>query len=87
MMYDTVDTVYDCIRIATGVLSTLKIRPERMLKGGWAGGPAVIEPQSAALFAHVCLHVADSCFGRMSIIVHINAHDAGAHHLSCRAVC
>jgi argininosuccinate lyase len=36
MMYDTVDTVYDCIRIATGVLSTLKIRPERMLKGGWS---------------------------------------------------
>ena len=33
MMYDTVDTVYDCVRIATGVLSTLKIRPERMLKG------------------------------------------------------
>lgn len=33
MMYDTVDTVYDCIRIATGVLSTLRLRPERMLKG------------------------------------------------------
>ncbi len=33
MMYDTVDTVYDCVRIATGVLSTIKIRPERMLKG------------------------------------------------------
>lgn len=33
MMYDTVDNVYDCVRIATGVLSTLQIRPERMLKG------------------------------------------------------
>eukprot|EP00195_Chlamydomonas_chlamydogama_P005529 CAMPEP_0202894386 /NCGR_PEP_ID=MMETSP1392-20130828/3805_1 /ASSEMBLY_ACC=CAM_ASM_000868 /TAXON_ID=225041 /ORGANISM="Chlamydomonas chlamydogama, Strain SAG 11-48b" /LENGTH=478 /DNA_ID=CAMNT_0049579073 /DNA_START=213 /DNA_END=1649 /DNA_ORIENTATION=- len=33
MMYDTVDTVYDCIRIATGVLSTIKIKPERMMKG------------------------------------------------------
>lgn len=32
-MYDTVDTVSDCTRIATGVLSTLKIRPERMLSG------------------------------------------------------
>ncbi len=33
MMYDTVDTIYDVLRISTGVLSTLKIRPERMLKG------------------------------------------------------
>lgn len=33
MMYDTVDTVYDCVRIATGVMSTLKIKPDRMLKG------------------------------------------------------
>jgi hypothetical protein len=32
-MYDTVDTVHDCVRIATGVLSTLRIRPDRMLKG------------------------------------------------------
>lgn len=33
IMYDTVDTVYDCVRIATGVLSTIKINPERMLAG------------------------------------------------------
>lgn len=33
MMYDTVDTIYDVLRISTGVLSTLKIRPERMIKG------------------------------------------------------
>jgi argininosuccinate lyase len=33
MMYDTVDTVYDCVRIATGVLSTIKIRQDRMLAG------------------------------------------------------
>lgn len=33
VMYDTVDTVYDCVRIATGVLSTLRINPERMLAG------------------------------------------------------
>ena len=33
MLYDTVDTVYDCIRIATGVMSTIKTRPDRMLKG------------------------------------------------------
>lgn len=32
-MYDTVDTIYDCIRITTGVMSTIKLRPERMLKG------------------------------------------------------
>ncbi|KAJ9522528.1 hypothetical protein QJQ45_008364 [Haematococcus lacustris] len=32
-MYDTVDTTYDCVRIATGVLSTIKTRPDRMLKG------------------------------------------------------
>lgn len=33
LMYDTVDTVYDCVRIATGVMSTIKTRPDRMLKG------------------------------------------------------
>lgn len=33
VMYDTVDTVYDCVRIATGVLSTLKINPDRMMAG------------------------------------------------------
>lgn len=38
MMYDTVDTIYDCIRIATGVLSTIKTRPDRMLKGRSAAG-------------------------------------------------
>ncbi len=42
MMYDTVDTVYDCIRIATGVMSTIKIRPERMLSGERGGDDAAI---------------------------------------------
>lgn len=32
-MFDTVDTLYDCIRISTGVLSTLKINPDRMMQG------------------------------------------------------
>ncbi len=33
LMFDTVDTVRDCVSIATGVVSTLTIRPERMLTG------------------------------------------------------
>lgn len=33
LMYDTVDTVYDCVRIAAGVLSTLRIDPARMKAG------------------------------------------------------
>lgn len=33
LMYDTLDTVNDCVRIATGVLSTVQTRPEKMLKG------------------------------------------------------
>jgi argininosuccinate lyase len=33
IMYDTVDTVYDCVRISTGVLSTLRIDPGRMRAG------------------------------------------------------
>ena len=32
-MFDSVDTANDCIRIATGVLSTIAINPERMLAG------------------------------------------------------
>lgn len=32
-MFDSVDTVNDCIRIATGVLSTIAVNPERMLAG------------------------------------------------------
>ena len=32
-MFDTVDTTQDCVRISTGVISTLKINPERMLAG------------------------------------------------------
>ena len=32
-MFDTVDTVHDCIRIATGVISTITIFPERMRAG------------------------------------------------------
>jgi argininosuccinate lyase len=31
-MYDTVDALHDCVRIATGVLSTLSINPDRMMK-------------------------------------------------------
>ena len=38
MLFDTVDNVYDVIRIATGVLSTIKIREDRMLKGEGGGG-------------------------------------------------
>lgn len=33
LMYDTIDTLHDCVRIATGVLSTIKINPDRMLAG------------------------------------------------------
>ncbi len=33
LMFDSVDTVNDCIRIATGVLSTIVINPQRMLAG------------------------------------------------------
>ena len=32
-MFDSVATTQDCTRIATGVLSTLKINQERMLSG------------------------------------------------------
>jgi len=32
-MFDSVDTANDCIRIATGVLSTIKINPKKMLAG------------------------------------------------------
>lgn len=33
LMFDTVDTLYDCIRIATGVLSTLRIDAGKMRAG------------------------------------------------------
>ncbi|KAF6254982.1 argininosuccinate lyase [Scenedesmus sp. NREL 46B-D3] len=33
LMFDSVDALHDCIRIATGVLSTIKINPDRMMKG------------------------------------------------------
>ena len=33
LMFDSVDALDDCFRIATGVLSTIRIRPERMLQG------------------------------------------------------
>ena len=32
-LFDTVDTVSDCLQIATGALSTLAIRPDKMLAG------------------------------------------------------
>ena len=32
-MFDAVDTLHDCTRIATGVLSTININPQRMLAG------------------------------------------------------
>jgi hypothetical protein len=44
LMFDSVDALHDCIRIATGVLSTIKINPDRMMKVGqqrlliWHGG-------------------------------------------------
>lgn len=33
LMFDTVDTLYDCVRIATGVLSTLRIDADKMRAG------------------------------------------------------
>jgi argininosuccinate lyase len=33
LMFDSVDTVSDCIKIATGVVSTLKINPAKMRAG------------------------------------------------------
>jgi argininosuccinate lyase len=33
LMFGTFDAAHDCVRIATGVLSTLAIRPDRMLAG------------------------------------------------------
>ena len=33
LMFETVDTLHDCIRISTGVLSTLTINPDNMMKG------------------------------------------------------
>lgn len=33
MLFDSVDTVHDCMRIATGVISTVRIDPQRMLAG------------------------------------------------------
>ena len=33
LMFDSVDTVSDCIKIATGVISTLKINPDKMRAG------------------------------------------------------
>ena len=39
-LFDTVDTVSDCLQIATGTLSTLAIRPDKMLAGLSADPPA-----------------------------------------------
>jgi argininosuccinate lyase len=33
LMFDAADTLHDCVRIATGVLSTLRIDPTRMAAG------------------------------------------------------
>ncbi|KAG2493597.1 hypothetical protein HYH03_008115 [Edaphochlamys debaryana] len=33
LLFDTVDTVHDVVRIATGVLSTIRIKPDRMKSG------------------------------------------------------
>jgi len=40
LMFDSVDALWDTVRIASGVLSTLTIKPERMLKVciGWVHG-------------------------------------------------
>ena len=33
LMFDSVDTLSACVRIATGIISTIKINPERMRAG------------------------------------------------------
>ena len=33
LMFDSVDTLSACVRIATGIISTIKINPERMRSG------------------------------------------------------
>lgn len=33
MMFDSVDSIRDCIQISTGVISTIKINPDRMRSG------------------------------------------------------
>ena len=33
LLFEAVDTSMDCVKISTGVLSTLKINPDRMLSG------------------------------------------------------
>jgi hypothetical protein len=47
LMFDAVDSLHDSTRIATGVLSTLSIKPDKMMKvggrvavGGGGGGGA-----------------------------------------------
>ena len=38
LMFDAVDSLHDSVRIATGVLSTIKINPDKMMKVGPEGG-------------------------------------------------
>ena len=33
IMFETVDTMHDCLQISTGILSTLVLKPEKMLQG------------------------------------------------------
>jgi hypothetical protein len=51
-MFDAVDSLHDSTRIATGVLSTIKINQDRMMKArgrlgpfGGLGGPRVHRPR------------------------------------------
>jgi hypothetical protein len=67
LMFDSVDALHDCIRIATGVLSTIKINPDRMMKvrgGGllfagtlllsWCSNNAAFCPCTAYLLLSAC---------------------------------
>ena len=67
LMFDSVDTANDCIRIATGVLSTIKINPKKMLAGlspdMLATDLAEYLVRKGALHAGVSfqLHISPSC--------------------------
>lgn len=67
LMFDSVDTANDCIRIATGVLSTIKINPKKMLAG--------LSPDMLATdLAEYLVRKGERCFRRCS-------HQWGVGHL------
>lgn len=66
MMFDTVDTVHDVVRIATGVLSTIKIRPERMKSGEGRGGARAVGPAARHAVQHGRV-----CFGYLRYLGHL----------------